>query len=86
MKKFFKFIVNFLKLAYRLWMGFAHILGKINTAILLTVFYFLLIGTAKLFLILTRKDLLDSRWKDRSSYWKKREHFEATRDPFLKPF
>lgn len=86
MKKFFEPIINFLKPAYRVWMKFAHILGKINTAILLTVFYFVFLGIAKLFVVITRKDLLDLKWKDRSTYWKKREHSEMTRDAFLKPF
>lgn len=70
----------------RLWMKFAHVIGKINTTILLTVFYFLFLGVARLVALIMRKDLMDSKWKDRMSYWKRRENFRVDRQAFLKPF
>ena len=77
---------QFFKALYRGWMKFAHFIGKINTAILLTLFYFLFLGFAKLITIISRADLLDSRWRDRPSYWKKRENFLCTKETFLKPY
>lgn len=79
-------MIAFLKFLYRGWMAFAHVLGKINTAILLTLFYFLFMGMAKLLTLLLGKDLLDSQWRDRSSYWKDRKDFRADREALLKPF
>jgi len=75
-----------LKQLYRTWMAFAHILGRINTTILLTVFYFSFLGVAKIIMVLSRKDLLDSKWKDRSNYWKRRQNFKIDRQAFLKPY
>ena len=79
-------IIRFFKLLYKGWMKFAHALGKINTAILMTLFYFLFLGFTRIFVLVFRKDLLDSRWKDRPSYWRKREDFKIEREKFLKPY
>ena len=79
MKKFFKAL-------YRAWMKFAHFIGRINTTLLLTFFYFLIMGLAKLVALVLRKDLLDSSWKDRPSYWKKRGEFKMDEEAFLRPY
>lgn len=86
MKEFLKKLVERLRPFYRAWMVFAHFIGRINTAILLTLFYFLFLGIAKVVTLLGRKDLLDTRWKDRSSYWKKRVNFRLGADSFLRPY
>ena len=78
--------VRFLKALYRIWMKFAHLIGRVNTAILLTLFYFLFLGVAKLATVLGRKDLLDTAWKDRASYWKKRKREPIDRAALLKPY
>lgn len=75
-----------LKFLYGLWMKFAHALGRINSFILLTVFYVVVFGIARMVIFVLRKDLLDERWKDRSSYWNKREKIAATEEAFLKPY
>lgn len=67
-------------------MKFAHTLGKINSFILLTAFYFVVIGIARLVLLIGRKDILEERWKDKPSYWKKREKLVVTEEAFLKPY
>jgi hypothetical protein len=72
--------------AYRAWMKFAHIIGKVNTTILMTLFHILIIGIGKIVTLFGRKDLLDSKWKDRESYWRKREYFEVTKENLLKPY
>lgn len=79
-------MICFLKWLYRGWMKFAHILGKINTTILLTIFYFVFLALAKLAVWVGRKDLLDESWKDRESYWKKRVDFRTDRESYLKPY
>ena len=81
-----KRVADFLKSVYRGWMKVAHVIGKINTTVLLTVFYVIVIGIAKAVVFSARKDLLDERWRDRESYWKKRENFSARREDLLKPY
>jgi hypothetical protein len=86
MKQFFSKVISFLKWIYQPILKVAHFIGRINTAILLTIFYFFFLGFAKLTTIVLRKDPLDARWKDRQSYWKKREKFEIERNAFLEPY
>jgi len=50
------------------WMAFALWLGKINTAILLTLVYFLAIGPTALGSLLARRDLLGLRGGEGASY------------------
>ncbi len=56
------------------WMRFAHILGRINTTIILTIFYVLVIG---LVAVLSRLAGLISP-KKKNDGWKKKVHTEAT--------
>jgi len=79
-------LMRFLKQLYKIWMKFAHLIGRVNTAILLTLFYFLFLGVAKLVTVLLRKDLLDERLGDRASYWRKREGGIIPPENFLKPY
>lgn len=59
--------------AYRGWMAFARFLGIVNTTILLTLVYFLLIGPLSLIMRAFRSDLLDKRWKaPDGSLWRKK--------------
>jgi hypothetical protein len=51
------------------WLRFARMLGKANALVLLTVVYFLIIGPGAILLKLFRKDLLDRRMEERTSYW-----------------
>ena len=86
MKEFLSKVVSFLKWIYQPILKATHFIGKINTAIILTVFYFIFLGIAKLTLVISHKDPLDMHWKDRQSYWKKREKFEVDRNAFLEPY
>ncbi len=85
-KKTLEPVVRFLRPVYKIWMKIAHVIGTVNTFILMTLFYIVFIGVAKLVTLLGRKDLLDSRWKDRPSYWKRRENFQVDKKAFLKPY
>ena len=86
MKKFFSSIFGPLKPAWKAWLKFAHFIGKVNTMILLTFFYAVIIGIVKIITFLGRKDLLDERGKDPSSYWQKRNQKPFTQEAFLKPY
>ncbi len=56
------------------WMAFATLLGHVNTRIILTVFFYLIV-TPVGFVIRLFRDPLDRSMKDRtSSQWVKREH------------
>ena len=81
-----EWFMAWLKRIYQGWMKFAYFIGRINTAILLTLFYFLFLGIAKLVTLLLRKDLLDARLGDRSSYWRKRGEGIIPPENFLKPY
>ena len=59
---------------YLRWMAFARILGRINTMLLLTIAYVVIIGPVAIVFRILRTDLLDRRSEDRSSYWYDREH------------
>lgn len=81
-----EWFMTWLKRLYRGWLKFAHFIGRVNTVILLTLFYFLFLGVAKLVALLLRKDLLDARLGDRASYWRKREGGIIPPENFLKPY
>lgn len=56
------------------WMAFAKFLGWLNTRILLTLFFVLVITPVGLVIRLLRKDLLDERSrKSALTYWKPRD-------------
>lgn len=65
------------------WLILAHGMGWVNTRVLLTLFYYLVISPVGLAMRLFGRDPLDRRWSpDQPSYWTKREeqrpsdHFE----------
>jgi hypothetical protein len=58
---------------YRWWMKFAGLLAFINTRILLTLVYFLLIGPASLIARLMGKDYLDRSTEHSESFWKEKK-------------
>ncbi len=74
---------GWLVVVYRPWMVLAHILGKINTAILLGIVFFGLFTPLALAFKLFGRDAMDRKFRDASlsSYWKEsarqpREHME----------
>jgi hypothetical protein len=71
-------IKKFFSLIWRGWKKFAHILGIINTRILLTVSYFVIFAIASLFTALGRKDLLDRKMTRASTYYRGHEPIHAT--------
>lgn len=63
---------NFLKIIYKYWMKFARILGRIQTAIILSLIYFIGVGIISILSFLLRKDFLDKALTDRQSFWRDR--------------
>lgn len=57
---------------------FAHILGVVNTRILLTVTYFILFAVAFIAIVFSRADLLDRKMEKKPSYYRTREPFKDT--------
>lgn len=53
---------------YRAWMAFAHVLGRINTTVLLTLFWLVMVVPLALVFKLIRRDAL-SRRIGGASYW-----------------
>jgi hypothetical protein len=72
-----KTIGQFLK---RWWMAFAHALGWVNTRVILTIFYLVIIGIPAIVLKLIRKDLLHRKYLTDSSYWISKEPMKHTLD------
>ncbi len=60
-------------LLYTWWMSLGRFLGAVNAAILLTVFYILIIGAMSLIVRILRKDLLAHRTDPSRSFWKEKE-------------
>lgn len=65
---------RYLQVALGLWKRFAHVLGVVNTHLVLFVTYWVVFGIVAVVLKLLRKDYLRLRWKGRDgSYWLDRE-------------
>ena len=62
-----------LSVIWRGWKRFAHGLGVVNTKILLTLTYFVILSVFSIIGRIFGADLLDRRMKTRNSYWQKRE-------------
>ncbi|RPI04146.1 MAG: hypothetical protein EHM64_10875 [Ignavibacteriae bacterium] len=63
----------------RIWMLFAQKLGKINSILLLSIVYFVIIGIMSLVVRILRKDLLHKKIDPvRTSYWQNRPSSEPT--------
>ena len=63
---------NALAIIYKPWIWLSHILGMVNTRILLTLIFYLIFTPTALVLKLTGKDPMERQFKDEStpSYWK----------------
>jgi len=65
----------------RVWLLFAQMLGKVNTILLLSLVYFIVIGLMSVFMKIFRKDLLQKKMNlDQVSYWQTRKTSEQTLD------
>jgi hypothetical protein len=71
-------ILNFFSLLWRGWKKFAHILGMINTRILLTITYFVIVAVAFIGVVFSRADLLDRKMDKKPTYYRERTPFKDT--------
>jgi hypothetical protein len=64
----------------KLWSGikaFSKKVAYVQSIIILTLFYFLIIGFSSIILHLLGRDLLNKKWRDKkTSYWMKKEKIE----------
>jgi len=79
-------IKQFFSLIWRGWMKFAHVLGYINTRILLTVTYFVIFAVAGIITILSRADLLDRKMNKKPTFYHSRESFKDTLETVRRTF
>jgi len=75
-----------LSLLWQGWKKFAHVLGIVNTKILLTVTYLVIIAVVAVFSRLFGADLLDRRMKPRPSYWHDREAADTSLEAVRRQF
>jgi len=71
-------IINFFKLLWKGWKKFAHVLGIVNTRILLTATYFVIFAVAFIAVLASRADLLDRKMEKKPTYYHNREPFKDT--------
>jgi saxitoxin biosynthesis operon SxtJ-like protein len=81
------FIPKALKPLFVVFTKIAHIIGWVNTRIILTLIYYVVITPIGLVLRLVGKDLLDLKIeKEKESYWIERTKVSATKESLEKQF
>ena len=78
--------MNFLKLLYRGWMKLAHVLGWVNTRIILSLVYFLIVTPLALIFKVIGKDPMCRKFDEQDSYWIKRKSQVFDRDSYRRQF
>lgn len=68
------------------WMGFVHVLGKVQTTILLSVVYHVALGPIALIARIARADFLGLGGKGAASYATTMPRISSTRDDAAKQF
>lgn len=71
---------------YDKWMAFARVLAFVNTRIILSLFFILIIGPFALILKLVGKDFLQRKIDSSSSFWKTRDSAEHTLENAARQF
>jgi hypothetical protein len=72
---------------FKVWMGFAAVLGFFMSRILLSILFYLVITPIGLLVRLLGKDLLNERWnRDAGSYWIQKEKKPFDRKQYEKLF
>ena len=64
--------MKFFKILYDCWMKFARILGRVQTALMLFIIYFLGVGIIAIIAFIFRRDFLDKRLYGKKSFWRDR--------------
>jgi hypothetical protein len=71
---------------YEGWMLFARALAFVNTRVILTLFFIIVIGPIAIFLKLAGKDFLQRKIDSSPSFWKPRETAENTLENAARQF
>ena len=71
---------------YKGWMVFARALAFVNTRVILTLFFLLVIGPIAIILKLAGKDFLQRKIDSSSTFWKPRERAEHTLENAARQF
>ncbi len=66
-------VVNIFRTLKRWWMKFAKALGWVNTRLILSVLYFIVMGIGAIVIKVLRIDLLHKRSRNEASYWRPKE-------------
>ncbi|OGC88019.1 MAG: hypothetical protein A2142_04440 [candidate division Zixibacteria bacterium RBG_16_48_11] len=68
------------------WKALALRIARVQTSVLLSLFYFTIFGLYALILRLLGRDLLDKKWRQHKSFWKDRDKqaidFESAKHQF----
>jgi hypothetical protein len=75
-----------LSLVWRGWKKFAHVLGIVNTKILLTLSYFVIIALVSIISKILRADFIDRRLRPQPSYWHDREQLPVNLESCRRQF
>lgn len=78
--------VSILKGLWNLWKAFAHILGVVNTFVLLSLTYILLFGPAALVLRFSGRDMLRKKWYRQGARWIAKPNEPETIETYTHPF
>lgn len=78
--------MGFFKKIYRAWMKFAHALGWVNTRIILTLVYILMITPLSFIFKLLGKDPMKRKLGAEDSYWIQRESKAFDRERYRRQF
>ena len=74
---------NILRTIKRLWLEFAQMLGKINTILLLSIVYLVIVGFMSLIIRIFRKDFLQKKMSaEKETFWQTRKTSEQTLDRY----
>jgi hypothetical protein len=79
-------IKKFFLLLWTGWKKFAHVLGIVNTRILLSLSYILIFSFASIFPRLFGVDFLEKKLKKKDSYWHDREPEEISLETCRRQF
>ena len=71
---------------HRLWMRLAHVLGYVNSRILLSAIYFLVMTPYGLVLRVLGRDTMNRREASRKSYWIPKSKTRQSREQFERLF
>ena len=77
---------TFFSLLWRGWKKFAHVMGIVQTRILLTVSYFVILAFASIITKVLGKDLLERRMQRAATYYHPHEPIQATLESCRRQF